>query len=112
MPPIAAEPTNWGITQALARKGGYQGDMRDLPRSRAFAIYWQQFVIARGSTCSHRDRPRLRPRSFGYGRQHGCALGRDVPAARTLNALQRAGPALARTSPRSMAIMDRAATLR
>lgn len=41
-------PTHWGITQALARKDGYAGDMRDLPRSRAFAIYWQQFVVATG----------------------------------------------------------------
>lgn len=31
--------TNYGITEAVARAGGYYGDMRDLPRSAAFDIY-------------------------------------------------------------------------
>ena len=32
-------PTNWGITIAVARRHGYTGDMRSLPRSTAAAIY-------------------------------------------------------------------------
>lgn len=32
-------PTKYGITQAVARAHGYTGDMRDLPRSQALAIY-------------------------------------------------------------------------
>lgn len=32
-------PTRWGITQAVARTNGYQGDMRALPRSEAAKIY-------------------------------------------------------------------------
>lgn len=32
-------PTNWGITIAVARRHGYTGDMRALPRSTAAAIY-------------------------------------------------------------------------
>jgi lysozyme family protein len=32
-------PTNWGITEAVARRQGYVGDMRALPRSDAAAIY-------------------------------------------------------------------------
>jgi lysozyme family protein len=37
-------PTNWGVTQAVARAHGYTGDMRDLSRDQALAIltadYW------------------------------------------------------------------------
>lgn len=37
-------PTNWGITQAVARAHGYAGDMRNLTRDQALAIltadYW------------------------------------------------------------------------
>lgn len=32
-------PTNFGITQAVARANGYAGDMRRLPRTMAEAIY-------------------------------------------------------------------------
>lgn len=32
-------PTRWGVTQAVARKHGYQGNMRDFPREQAVAIY-------------------------------------------------------------------------
>jgi lysozyme family protein len=32
-------PTNWGITEAVARRQGYVGEMRTLPRSDAAAIY-------------------------------------------------------------------------
>lgn len=32
-------PTNWGITQQVARAYGYLADMRTLPRSAAAAIY-------------------------------------------------------------------------
>lgn len=32
-------PTNWGITEATARRHGYRGDMKDLPREVALHIY-------------------------------------------------------------------------
>lgn len=32
-------PTNFGITEAVARAHGYRGSMRDLPRDEAAAIY-------------------------------------------------------------------------
>ncbi|HUG46231.1 MAG TPA: glycosyl hydrolase 108 family protein, partial [Sphingomicrobium sp.] len=32
-------PTNYGITEAVARAHGYQGSMRRLPREEAVAIY-------------------------------------------------------------------------
>lgn len=41
-------PTRWGITQAEARRSGYDGDMRDYPRSMAVALYLQKYWIAPG----------------------------------------------------------------
>ena len=32
-------PTNWGVTQAVARNNGYAGDMRDFDQTRAMVIY-------------------------------------------------------------------------
>lgn len=38
-------PTNWGITQQVARAYGYFGDMRALPRSSAVEIYRTRYWI-------------------------------------------------------------------
>ena len=38
-------PTRWGITQNTARAYGYKGDMKDLPRETAKAIYTQQYWL-------------------------------------------------------------------
>lgn len=39
-------PTNWGVTQAVARANGWKGSMRDFPRAQAAQIYrklyWEQ----------------------------------------------------------------------
>jgi lysozyme family protein len=40
--------TMWGITERVARKQGYQGDMRLLPRATAVAIYRQLYAIDTG----------------------------------------------------------------
>lgn len=37
-------PTNWGITRDVAREWGYTGEMRDLPRGTAKAIYYELYV--------------------------------------------------------------------
>ncbi len=41
--------TNWGITERVARKFGYTGDMRDLPKSTATQIakkeYWDVMLL-------------------------------------------------------------------
>lgn len=37
--------TCWGITESVARSNGYVGDMRDLPKETARAIYYKQYVI-------------------------------------------------------------------
>jgi lysozyme family protein len=38
-------PTNWGITQQVARAWGYTGHMRDLPRQTAVAIYRDRYWV-------------------------------------------------------------------
>lgn len=47
-------PTRWGVTQAVARKHGYFGDMKTLPRETAKSIYrdeyWHQPGFARVAT--------------------------------------------------------------
>lgn len=37
--------TNMGITVAVARANGFKGDMRTLPRSTAYAIYYTRYVV-------------------------------------------------------------------
>lgn len=36
--------TRWGITEAVARKSGYAGDMRHLPRDFAVALYTHEYI--------------------------------------------------------------------
>jgi lysozyme family protein len=38
-------PTNWGITEQVARAYGYHGRMQDLPRSVAKAIYLERYWV-------------------------------------------------------------------
>jgi lysozyme family protein len=38
--------TMYGITEKVARANGYAGDMRNLPRSTAFQIYYTRYVVA------------------------------------------------------------------
>ncbi len=39
-------PTNFGITEAVARANGFAGDMKDMPRAFAEKIYTQRYIIA------------------------------------------------------------------
>jgi lysozyme family protein len=41
-------PTNFGITEQVARAYGFKGDMRELPREIALAIYRQRYWAAPG----------------------------------------------------------------
>lgn len=38
-------PTNFGITQAVARKNGYDGPMEDMPESLAREIYRKRYIV-------------------------------------------------------------------
>lgn len=44
----AGGETNFGITIAVARRNGFVGQMRDMPRSFALDVYRRQYVIAPG----------------------------------------------------------------
>lgn len=39
-------PTNWGVTEKVARANGYQGDMRTLPEAIARSIYRREYWTA------------------------------------------------------------------
>jgi lysozyme family protein len=40
--------TSHGITEAVARADGYTGRMQDLPKDRAQAIYWKNYITEPG----------------------------------------------------------------
>lgn len=40
--------TMWGITIRVARRNGYQGPMRDMPRETAKDIYFREYVVTPG----------------------------------------------------------------
>lgn len=42
-PADSGGPTKWGITERVARRFGYEGHMRDLPRSVACDIYFERY---------------------------------------------------------------------
>lgn len=44
-PADSGGPTNWGITQAVARANGFAGDMRDLPQALARQIYEKRYIV-------------------------------------------------------------------
>lgn len=47
-PNDAGGPTMWGITESVARRHGYKGLMRDLPRPLAVHIYRQEYFVDPG----------------------------------------------------------------
>jgi lysozyme family protein len=47
-PADAGGPTMWGITEAVARRRGYTGLMRDLPRALAVHIFRDEYFVAPG----------------------------------------------------------------
>lgn len=66
-------PTNWGITQAVARANGYTGDMKALPRSTAVAIYRQEYAIKPGFAAVAEIFPRVGEELFDTGVNMGPA---------------------------------------
>ncbi|MES2289283.1 MAG: glycosyl hydrolase 108 family protein [Pseudomonadota bacterium] len=83
-------PTRWGVTQAVARRNGYAGDMRELPREKAVAIYRQEFAIKPGFAAVAAISPAVGEELFDTG----VNMGPDVPARwfqEWLNALNQQG---------------------
>jgi lysozyme family protein len=82
--------TMWGITEAVARAHGYNGDMADLERGRAVAIYRQVYLIAPGFARVASLSPAVAEELFDTG----VNMGPSVPALwfqQWLNALNRQG---------------------
>lgn len=83
-------PTCWGITVAVARANGYQGAMRDLPKSVAECIYEQAYWRGPGFDQIAVRAPALAAELFdsGVNMGSGTAIGF---LQRALNALNRGG---------------------
>lgn len=82
-------PTCWGISQAVARSQGYDGDMRALPRTVAVKIYrdiyWQLPSFDKVALRA----PLIAAECFDTGVNMGCATASGF-LQRALNALNRA----------------------
>lgn len=83
-------PTNFGITQATARENGYTGDMRNLTREMALAIYkkgwWDRMRLDQMLALN----PLLADRMFDFGINAG--RGNAIKSLqRILNVLNRQG---------------------
>ncbi|MGL3820547.1 glycoside hydrolase family 108 protein [Sphingopyxis sp. R3-92] len=104
-------PTCWGITEAVARAQGYDGDMRDLPRAEAAAIYRRIYWLRPGF-----DKVALRARKIAAELfDTGVNMGTGTAAGflqRALNALNRAArdyPDIAvdrHIGPRTLSALD------
>jgi len=81
-------PTRFGITQAVARQQGYAGDMRDLPRDEAIAIYTRLYWLKPGFDRVAARYPDLAARLFDCGVNMGPAVATGF-LQRALNALNR-----------------------
>ncbi len=83
-------PTRWGITQAKARQHGYRGDMRDLPRATARAIYWSDFVLVPGIDVIARRSTAIAAEALDTGVNMGAPIG-VMMLQTALNAFNRQG---------------------
>lgn len=109
--------TRWGITEAVARENGYDGDMAALPRDLAVSIYrsiyWEKPGFAAIAKCA----PKLAEELFDTGVNMGPAIAAGF-LQRILNALNRNGRDFAdlvvdrAIGPRTLAALDRFLRLR
>lgn len=81
-------PTRWGITQAVARGQGYTGDMRQLPRDTAAAIYRRLYWLRPGFEGVAARAPLIAAELFDTGINMGPAVAAAF-LQRALNALNR-----------------------
>lgn len=78
--------TNLGVTFDVARANGYDGDMRDLTRSDALAIYRRQYFVAPGFDKVFDVNPGIAAELFDTGVNMGPAKAAQF-LQRSLNAL-------------------------
>lgn len=83
-------PTNWGITEAVARRQGYMGDMRALPRRDAAAIYRRLYWHKPQFDAVAARAPALAAELFDTGINMGTGTATAF-LQRVLNALNRKG---------------------
>ncbi len=81
-------PTNWGITEAVARRQGYMGNMRTLPRSDAAAIYRRLYWFKPRFDAVAERAPALAAEMFDTGINMGTGTATAF-LQRALNALNR-----------------------
>ena len=81
-------PTNFGITQAVARANGYAGDMRQLPRGVAEAIYRRLYWERPGYAFVAEIAPNVAAELFDSAVNMGLATATAF-LQRALNALNR-----------------------
>jgi lysozyme family protein len=82
--------TNWGITEAVARRQGYTGEMRALPRSDAAAIYRRLYWHKPSFDAVATRAPKLAAEMFDTGINMGTGTAAGF-LQRALNALNREG---------------------
>lgn len=80
--------TNFGITAAVARENGYQGDMRRLPRATAVSIYRRLYWLRPGYDRVATRAPGVAAELFDTGVNMGAAVATGF-LQRALNALNR-----------------------
>lgn len=83
-------PTNWGVTEQVARAFGYRGDMRAMARPVALDIYRRRYWLRPGFGDVAEFMPRLAEELFDTG----VNMGPKVAATflqRALNGLNRGG---------------------
>jgi lysozyme family protein len=104
-------PTRWGITEAVARAQGYDGDMRDLPRGEAVSIYRRVYWLRPGFDRVALRAPAIAAELFDTGVNMGTAAATGF-LQRALNALNRSARdypdiAVDRTiGPRTLSALD------
>ena len=83
-------PTRWGITQAVARRHGYMGQMENLPRNVAALIYTKQYWRTPAFDKVSQIAPILAEELFDTGVNMGTSTAIGF-LQRALNALNRNG---------------------
>jgi lysozyme family protein len=82
--------TNWGVTEAVARRHGYRGDMRSLPKIEAIAIYKRLYWLSPRFDTVAQFAPALAAELFDTGINMGTGTATAF-LQRALNALNRNG---------------------
>jgi lysozyme family protein len=103
----AGGATNFGITEAVARANGFAGNMRDLPREEAAAIYKRIYWLRPGFDAIAAVYPKVAAELFDTGVNMGPSVAATF-LQRLLNALgMEAGESDGRIGPASLAALAR-----